>query len=490
MQPAAGCMNAIIFAVMNWYSVFVRSFADSNGDGIGDLQGLIRKLDYLVDLGIEGIWLLPIHPAPSYHKYDVMDYYGIDPEYGTLNDFKKLVIEVHKRGLLLIIDLVVNHTSELHPWFKRALMSKRTVYRNYYVWKDARYIPSDQQEQWHLPQSGIRSEAYYGLFWKGMPDLNFDNERVRRNVIEIARYWLDLGVDGFRIDAAMHIFPPDRNEENILWWQEFRAALDATGKKHFTVGEITESCAFIGPYLNKGLHTCFNFELAEHIIQAVLYERHDCLAGWYQAVQNWYTSESGTVRDAIFLSNHDQTRIATRLKGDSAKIKLAATILCTFPGEIFIYYGEELGMTGDKPDELIREPFLWSGSAGDPSATHWVEAKYSTRKTISPLSQQHDDIHSVFQHYRQLLQFRKAHPWLATATLSTIDCSESSVLIYTLSGEGRQWLIMHNLTGTPTELRKEENHTRFTELFSHASHLISESGSFHLEPYGSLVTEI
>lgn len=483
-------MNAIIFAVMNWYSVFVRSFADSNGDGIGDLQGLIRKLDYLVDLGIEGIWLLPIHPAPSYHKYDVMDYYGIDPEYGTLNDFKKLVIEVHKRGLLLIIDLVVNHTSELHPWFKRALMSKRTVYRNYYVWKDARYIPSDQQEQWHLPQSGIRSEAYYGLFWKGMPDLNFDNERVRRNVIEIARYWLDLGVDGFRIDAAMHIFPPDRNEENILWWQEFRAALDATGKKHFTVGEITESCAFIGPYLNKGLHTCFNFELAEHIIQAVLYERHDCLAGWYQAVQNWYTSESGTVRDAIFLSNHDQTRIATRLKGDSAKIKLAATILCTFPGEIFIYYGEELGMTGDKPDELIREPFLWSGSAGDPSATHWVEAKYSTRKTISPLSQQHDDIHSVFQHYRQLLQFRKAHPWLATATLSTIDCSESSVLIYTLSGEGRQWLIMHNLTGTPTELRKEENHTRFTELFSHASHLISESGSFHLEPYGSLVTEI
>ena len=126
-------MNAIIFAVMNWYSVFVRSFADSNGDGIGDLRGLISKLDYLADLGIEGIWLLPVHPAPSYHKYDVLDYFGIDPEYGTLQDLKKLIREAHRRNIKIILDLVVNHTSEQHPWFKRALLSKRSTYRDFYV---------------------------------------------------------------------------------------------------------------------------------------------------------------------------------------------------------------------------------------------------------------------------------------------------------------------------------------------------------------------
>ena len=337
---------------MNWYSVFVRSFADSNGDGIGDLPGLIHKLDYLAELGIDGIWLLPVHPAPSYHKYDVIDYYSIDPEYGTLQDMKKLISEAHKRNIKVILDLVVNHTSELHPWFMRAQQNKRSVYRDFYVWKDARYLPPGEESQWHRPVAGPRSEAYYGLFWKGMPDLNYDHERVRANVIDIARYWLDMGVDGFRLDAAMHIYPPDRNDDNIRWWQEFRKALDKTHPHHYLVGEVTESCAFIGPYLRKGLHACFNFELAEHIIQAINYGRHDCLVSWLMSVNNYYRDQDPGSRDAMFLSNHDQTRIASRLGGDLQKIKLAASILLTLPGDIYLYYGEELGMFGDKPDAM------------------------------------------------------------------------------------------------------------------------------------------
>ena len=472
---------------MNWYSVFVRSFADSNGDGIGDLPGLIHKLDYLAELGIEGIWLLPVHPAPSYHKYDVIDYYSIDPEYGTLQDMKTLISEAHKRTIKVILDLVVNHTSELHPWFMRAQQNKRSVYRDFYVWKDARYLPPGEESQWHRPAAGPRSEAYYGIFWKGMPDLNYDHERVRANVIDIARYWLDMGIDGFRLDAAMHIYPPDRNDDNIRWWQEFRKALDKTHPHHYLVGEVTESCAFIGPYLRKGLHACFNFELAEHIIQAINYGRHDCLVSWLMSVNNYYRDQDPGSRDAMFLSNHDQTRIASRLGGDLQKIKLASSILLTLPGDIYLYYGEELGMLGDKPDEHIREPFLWDKKT---AMNHqWITPQHSTPQTIFPLNRQQENPESVFTHYRNWLRYRRSEALFYMGSIQAVECSESSLVIYTIQGDGRTLLVVHNLTEVTTVLHQENNGHRYTLCIAVGSEVVDESGIFNLGPFGSLVVE-
>ncbi len=158
-----------------WYSVFVRSFADSNQDGIGDLQGLISKLDYLQDLGISGIWLLPIHPAPSYHKYDVTDYLNIDPEYGSLKDFDALISATHERGISVMMDMVFNHVSSEHPWFLEAQKGKENPYRKWFVWASPAQFTENEQYEWHLPETGPQDEYYYGLFWKGMPDLNFDH---------------------------------------------------------------------------------------------------------------------------------------------------------------------------------------------------------------------------------------------------------------------------------------------------------------------------
>ena len=210
-----------------YYSVFVQSFYDSNGDGIGDIPGLVTKLDYLKDLGVRGLWLLPVHPSPSYHKYDITDYYSIHPDYGTLDDYKTLVEEAHKRNMVVLLDLVINHTSNLNPWFQEASKGPANRYRDYYIWSDN---PDDFKAEpfhWHSlrdpngkPMAGSK---YYGFFWWEMPDLNFENHEVRREIFKIASFWMkDVGVDGFRLDAAKYIYPENQPEKNIQWWKEFR----------------------------------------------------------------------------------------------------------------------------------------------------------------------------------------------------------------------------------------------------------------------------
>ena len=474
---------------MNWYSVFVRSFADSNGDGIGDLRGLIRRLDYLEQLGIEGIWLLPVHPAPSYHKYDVMDYFGIDAEYGTLHDFQELVREAHKRNIKIMLDLVLNHTSEQHPWFKRALRSKRDYFREHYVWKPKSAL-GDNEYNWHVPVRGPQEEVYYGLFWKGMPDLNYDSPEVRREMIEIARYWLGMGVDGFRLDAAMHIYPPGLESENIRWWQEFRAALEKDFPEVYLVGEITESCAYIQPYLDNGLHACFNFELAERLIQAVNTGHHTCFVDWYQAILKKYQQVNKGAGDALFLSNHDQTRVATRLNNDPDKIKLAASLLLTLPGEVFIYYGEELGMKGDKPDEQIREPFLWK-AARTIEQCKWVRPVYSLTSNTSPLDEQTSDSQSIYHHYRELLQLRKDIPCLVKGIFEQIECKDSAVIVYTLRYQNERVLVMHNLSETNVILRNEDKRpVGCRMLYASNGAGIRNNSDFYLPGRSSLLSHI
>jgi alpha-amylase len=207
-QSSASWWNAT-----TWYEIFVRSFKDSDGDGIGDFQGIISQLDYLndgnpdttTDLGITGIWLMPIMPSPSYHGYDITDYLAVNPDYGTMQDFKALLEACHARGIRVIIDFVVNHTSSEHPWFQAALKGDPT-YKDYYVWqkKDPATNGPWGQDPWH---KGTNNEYYYGAFWGGMPDLNYHNPKVIEEVYAVSDYWVkEVGVDGFRIDAARYLF--------------------------------------------------------------------------------------------------------------------------------------------------------------------------------------------------------------------------------------------------------------------------------------------
>lgn len=471
---------------MIWYSIFVRSFADGNGDGIGDLKGIIQHLDYLVELGVEGIWLSPIHPAPSYHKYDVVDYYAIDIECGTWDDFKLLIQEAHLRNIKVMLDMVFNHCSEQHPWFQQALMGKKNKYRSYFNWIDAKEVKKLNLNDWHVPEKGPRDECYYGLFWKGMPDWNFDHPEVRKEMINIAQFWIQHGVDALRLDAAMHIFPPGRENDNVIWWQEMRSAL---GDKFFIVGEITQGPSYIQPYLKKGLSSAFNFDLAEKIIQAVLHEKHDCLGLWLAKVQHNFRKTDSNACDSIFLSNHDQVRVASRWNGDVRKSKLAASILCSLPGEIFIYYGEELGMLGLKPDEFVREAFPWTWETNTQNCA-WQNSKYNLRTTLPSYEQQQADSQSLFHHYRTLLSLRKNHLPLSQGLIENIICNDPAVLIFTRKHEQQQILVMHNLSGEDVILRHENGEIDFTTIHATNVNPSTPKGSFHLPAYGSWMMDV
>lgn len=238
-DAASGDANA-------FHEMFVRAFHDSDGDGIGDLNGITEKLDYIRDMGFSGIWLTPIHPSPSYHGYGVTDYYAVHPDFGTMDDFERLVREAHARDIRIILDLVVNHTSSKHPWFLEASRDPGSPKRDWYVWADeganTAAAGAIGGRAWHPAPAG----HYLGIFWDGMPDLNPDNPEVLEEMLNIARFWLDKGVDGFRLDAAKHLyenFPheagnPAVADKNTAWWRAFRAGLDAVKPDVYLVGEV------------------------------------------------------------------------------------------------------------------------------------------------------------------------------------------------------------------------------------------------------------
>ncbi|HEY0109028.1 MAG TPA: alpha-amylase family glycosyl hydrolase, partial [Fibrella sp.] len=260
------------------YELFVRAFSDSNKDGIGDLNGVTQKLDYLSDLGISAIWLMPINPSPTYHKYDITDFYGIDRDYGTLADFRRLIDEAHQRGIAVLMDLVIHHTSIKHHWFQEAAKGPDNPYRAFYKWMlpaeikrrklATRDITADSNERspWHnVPGTDTRNpatEKYYGMFWSGMPDLNFDHQPLREEIYKIVRYWLtDVGVDGFRLDAARHLYREAEEPKNHQFWEEFGQVVQAAKPGAYLVGEVWTRPNKVAPYF-RGLQANFNFDLA------------------------------------------------------------------------------------------------------------------------------------------------------------------------------------------------------------------------------------
>jgi alpha-amylase len=483
------------------YEIFVRSFCDSNGDGIGDLNGIRSRLDYLQDLGVEAIWITPIHPSGTYHKYDVQDYYAIDPEYGTLDDFRSLLDEMHRRSMYLYMDLVINHSSSQHPWFQAARLSADNPYREYYWWMTQERIDQlgvatreDSADAhvlypWHTNPGD--PEKYYAMFWKEMPDLNYDSPALRKEIRDIVHFWLrEVGVDGFRLDAARHIYPPWLNDRNPVFWEDFSKVVEEARPATYTVGEVWTKAEDVAPYF-KGLKANFHFDLS-YAIQKILLSEKD--PGLVKALLRDY-AEFGRYNpdfiDATLLTNHDQIRIGSIAAGNIDKMKLAAALLLTLPGQPYIYYGEEIGMLGLKPDKHIREPFLWNTNPRDRQHTRWLRPRYSRRTTVRPASVQAQDPDSLLTHYKSLITLRKqkvALGQIRRPNLKPVRGLGTSLIGYYRSHSREPLLILHNITAQAQTLQVHEKERPFSKVhFQTSPGCRLENGQITLPAYGSLI---
>jgi len=449
-----------------FYEVFVRSFSDSNGDGVGDLNGLTARLDYLndgdpatgTDLGVTALWLMPISPSPSYHGYDVTDYYGVNEDYGTMEDFKRLAAEAHKRGMRVIIDLVLNHSSNQHPWFLAAADDKSPK-RSWYVWKKSQPTGwsqpwssgSSSDYVWHALRAG---EYYYGLFYNGMPDLNYFNAAVQDEMIAVAKHWLDAGADGFRLDAIRYLFEsgPGKGQADTPETHAYLARFYQALKQHkpdcYLVGEIWSDADTVAPYLAvpRELDAAFNFDLAGAIVGGVKDRNSAYINATQEVTLETYPKDAA---DATFLTNHDQDRIASLYGPDPDKLKLAAAVLLTLPGTPYLYYGEEIGMPGTKPDENIRKPMLWSDgeNAGFSSARPW-NAPARVRPGIHVKAQAAAP-GSLLSHYRRLIHLRADHIALRRGDYKSVSLANKNIFGYLRTHGQQALLVLHNFSDQP-----------------------------------------
>ena len=437
-----------------FYEIFVRSFYDSDGNGIGDFNGITAKLDYLndgdpttnTDLGITGIWLMPIFPSPSYHGYDVTDYYSINPQYGTMEDFKHLVEEAHKRGIHIVIDMVINHTSDKHPWFKDAKSDVNSPYRDWYIWSetDPNYKGPWNEDVWHPSLTGY----YYGIFESFMPDLNYNNPEVTAEMEKVYSFWLkDVGVDGFRLDAAKHLIEENQLQQNTAsthrWYQKMYPVYKEMNPSAMTVGELFgDSMSVASKYVkNNEFDLVFNFQLATTIIKAAQTGRGKNVSRVIETSNAFLTE----YQYAPFLTNHDQNRVMGEFQNDVNKAKVAAAMLLTAAGTPFIYYGEEIGMGGSKPDENIRRPMQWDNTANAGFTTGKPWRSPDANFTDINVSSQTKDPDSLLSNYRELIHLREIHPVLQTGQYIAVDCNNPAVYSALRVDEKEIVLVLINL---------------------------------------------
>lgn len=412
------------------YEVFVYSFYDGNGDGIGDLKGLTEKLDYINDgnpasstsLLANEIWLMPISPASSYHKYDVEDYKEIDPEYGTLSDFKKLVEESHKRGINIIIDLVMNHSSSKHPWFVKASEYMKTLkkgekpdfnknpYANYYNF-------STKKEEGYEPLPG--SDWFYeARFWSEMPDFNLDNPKVREEFRDIFQFWLDLGVDGFRLDAVTSYYTgrKSKNTEVLKWLNDTVKEIKADA---YIVGEAWTTTAEYGAYYESGVDSFFDFEFSgsDGVIAKIL--KGVLPASKYAETQviseELFSSKNKDYINAPFYTNHDIPRSAGYYSGEQRipQIKLAGAMNLLMNGHAFLYYGEEIGMKGAGKDENKRAPMQWNTDRNAKGMCFGPKNMEEVKMIYGTLEEQEKDSSSIYHYYKNAIRLRHKYPVIA-----------------------------------------------------------------------------
>lgn len=482
------------------YQIYPRSFQDSNGDGIGDINGIIRRLDYLTELGVSAIWISPIYPSPmADFGYDISDYTGIHPMFGTMADFDRMVAEIHRRGMKLILDLVPNHTSDQHPWFLASKSSRTNAKRDWYIWKDAKEDGSEPNN-WLSVFGGSAwqwdehtKQYYYHAFLKEQPDLNWRNPDVQQAMMDVMRFWLDKGVDGFRVDVMWHMIKDEQFRNNPInphyepqmatyeqllpvystdqpevhhIVQMMRKVLDAYTDR-MMIGEIYlpihKLVTYYGPE-NNGAHLPFNFLLvsqpwsAKSLAAAIdEYESAIPAGGW----PNWV------------LGNHDQPRITSRIGLQQAAV--AAMMLFTLRGTPTIYYGDEIRMTDvpipfhevkdpqglNMPDKNLsrdpaRTPMQWDGSpnAGFSTATPWlrVDRKY-IRVNVENESKQPL---SMLNFYRKLIALRNSEPALQIGSYQPMYADQQAIAYLRQHHGCNSFLVVLNLTHKPCYVRKPE----------------------------------
>ena len=482
------------------YQVYPRSFQDSNGDGVGDLPGIHRRLDYLEWLGIDALWLSPIFPSPmADFGYDISDYTNIHPLFGTLKDFDELLEAVHARGIKLLLDLVPNHTSNLHPWFLESRSSRNNPKRDWYIWHDPKpgggppnnWLSVFGGGAWEWDEQ--TSQYYYHAFLKEQPDLNWRNPEVQQAMLDVMRFWLKRGVDGFRVDVMWYMIkdsqlrdnPPNPHyephrptHEQLLdvystdqpevheIVRKMRDVMEEIDHERLLIGEIYLPVQQLVTYYgidNRGAHLPFNFQLlslpweAAQMAAAIdFYEGALPERGW----PNWV------------LSNHDRPRIASRVGQQQARV--AAMLLLTLRGTPTIYYGDEIGMRDvaipfeevqdpqglNMPDKNLsrdpsRTPMQWDNSAhaGFTEAKPWLRLD----KTFSRVNvhAEKEDNYSMLSLYRRLIRLRRQEPSLATGRYTHVY-ADQQMIVYTRTQEGHPaFLVMLNLTHRPCYFRQD-----------------------------------
>jgi glycosidase len=477
-----------------FYELFVRSFQDSNGDGKGDLPGLISRLDYLndgdpsttTDLGVDALWLMPVFASPSYHGYDVTDYERINPDYGTNEDLERLCAEAHRRGMRVIVDLVINHSSAQHPWFIDSASSPESARRDWYVWSDK---DLGWKQPFDTPSTGptwhaLNGAYYYGVFWGGMPDLNLRTPAVREEVKRIASFWLAKGVDGFRLDAARHLIETGGGTtgqadtaETHAFWKEFAEHVRGVKPDAVLVGEAWTTTPRIAAYygsterLPQGdeLPLNFNFPLATALLEAAQSGDGNGIALKLLEMSSHYPAG---VADTPFLTNHDNIRVATQLSGKPGPLVTAASVMLTLPGSPFLYYGEELGMANGPTtkDEDKRTPMPWDSSAAGGFTTGSPWFALAPGHELTNVATQTKNPGSLLSRYRELIRARHASPALERGglTLLTSTRGRTPTLAFLRTLGGERVLVVHNLGDTPEtpgpfELEAESLEPLFTD---------------------------
>jgi maltose alpha-D-glucosyltransferase/alpha-amylase len=480
-----------------FYELYVRAFYDGNSDGHGDLKGLIQKLDYLQELGVDCIWLLPISPSPLRDDgYDVADFCSIHPDYGTLDDFKALLDEAHKRGLRVITDLVLNHTSDQHPWFQEARTSKDSPKRDYYVWsdtdqkyKDARIIFVDTQtSNWEFdPQT---DQYYWHRFFAHQPDLNYDNSEVQQAMLDVVKFWLDLGIDGFRADAVPYLFeregtPCENLSETHAYLKRLRAFMDTNYPGCILLSEANQWPEDTRSYFGDGdeFHMAFHFPVMPRIFMSLA--RGDSqpildilartppipeLCQWctFLRCHDELTLEMVTEKERAFmwdfyapdlrmrLNLGIRRRLAPLLDNDRRKIELANSILFTLPGSPIIYYGDEIGM-GDntwlEDRDGLRTPMQWSDEENAGFSTAHPSRLYSPvvddeafgYQKVNAQAQRNDPS-SAFHTMRRMIAYRKKHKSFGRGDCQFLHPDSTSVLAYIRHYKGETIVVVNNLS--------------------------------------------
>lgn len=486
-----------------FYELYIRAFKDSNGDGHGDLRGVIQKLDYLQNLGINCIWLLPMFPSPLKDDgYDVADFYNIHQDYGTLEDFKELVDEAHKRSIRVIADLVLNHTSDQHEWFQEARKGPDNPKHDYYVWndsqdkyQDARIIFLDTEESnWSWDEKAKR--YFWHRFYSSQPDLNYDNPEVQEAMLAVAKFWLDIGIDGFRCDAIPYLFEREgTNCENLPETHEYlkklRRFVDQTAPDSILLSEANQWPEEVREYFGENgdeMHMAFHFPVMPRLFMALRKQDtapiREILARTPLIPQNaqWCT----------FLRNHDELtlemvteeerqwmweqyapeprmrlnlgirrRLAPLLDNDFNKIVLANSLLFTLPGSPIVYYGDEIGMGDDiwlKDRDGVRTPMQWTSAPG--AGFSAAAETYSPVINTAPYDPAHvnvedqmKDLASLYYMTKNMIAVRKTHRAFGWGDFEWANSSHpTQVAAYFRRFEGEELLILNNLSAEPIDL--------------------------------------